>query len=287
MKGGDCMVIGFAGAGKVGVSLGKYFCSNGIKLSGYYSRTYLSAEQASKFTNSKAYADIESFINDSKIIFLTTPDDSLSNIWNIMSKFDLRGKLVCHTSGSLSSKIFSDICDLGAYGYSVHPIFAFSDKFSCYKKLNTACFSIEGDTDYIFELKSLIESLGNKVFIIETDKKPLYHLACVTVSNLVLSLINFGCSYLTECGIADEDALSSLIPLIENNIDNLKSSGFLSSLTGPVERSDSGTVKRHMEVIPEEHRELYRVLSLNLLNLSVKKHCERDYTEIRDYLRSV
>ena len=51
--GGDNMNIGFVGAGKVGFSLGKYFCNNDIKVSGYYSQNLESSKEAAKFTKSK------------------------------------------------------------------------------------------------------------------------------------------------------------------------------------------------------------------------------------------
>ena len=47
--------IGFIGAGKVGFSMGKYLSDSGEHLSGYYSRTLESAEQAATFTGAKAF----------------------------------------------------------------------------------------------------------------------------------------------------------------------------------------------------------------------------------------
>jgi len=287
INGGDIMNIGFIGAGKVGVSLGKYFKTNGLELSGYYSRSLSSTKEACEFTASKPYDNLLSLIKDSKIIFITTPDDSLVSLWSIIKKYDIKNKIFCHTSGSLSSKIFSDINNSGAFGYSIHPIFAFSDKYTCYKNLKTAYFSIEGDKEYLYDLKNIFDSLGNKIFIIDSDKKPLYHLASVCASNLVLSLINIGCNNLIECGIDEKNALKALMPLIENNIMNLKTKGFHSALTGPIERGDLGTVKSHIDVMPLEQIELYKALSLNLIKLSLEKHENRDYSILEQYLGGV
>ena len=281
------MNIGFIGAGKVGVSLGKYFKTNGLELAGYYSRTFSSAKEASEFTDSKPYEDLNSLIKDSKIIFITTPDDSILSLWNSIRKYDIKDKIICHTSGSLSSKIFSNINNSGAFGYSIHPIFAFSDKFNCYKNLKNAYFSIEGDTKYLNDLKAIFEALDNKVFIIDSDKKPLYHLASVCASNLVLSLINIGCTNLVQCGFDEKSALAALLPLIENNIANLKAGGFYTALTGPIERGDLGTVKSHIDIMPKEQLELYKALSLNLMQLSKKKHENRDYSGLENYLGGV
>ena len=216
------MVIGFIGCGKVGFSLGKYFSLKGITLSGYYSKFYKDAKEASEFTNSKAYENINDLVQDSSMIFITTPDDSIHEVLQKLSNFNLTNKIICHTSGSLTSSIFLDINNSDAFAYSIHPIFPFSDKYNSYKNLQNAYFSIEGPENHIHELKDFIQSLGNKSFVINKDDKALYHLASVTVSNLVLSLINTGCSYLSQCGLSENDALEALLPLIQNNIDNIK-----------------------------------------------------------------
>jgi len=278
------MVIGFIGSGKVGFSLGKYFSMKGITLSGYYSKSYKNAKEASEFTNSKAYETINDLIMDSTMIFITTPDDSIHEVWQKIINFNLANKIICHTSGSLTSSVFSNINNSGAFAYSVHPMFAFSDKYNSYKNLQSAYFSIEGPESQIHQLKDFIHSLGNKSFIINKDDKALYHLASVTVSNLVLSLINTGCSYLSQCGLSENDALEALLPLIQNNIDNIKHNGCTNALTGPVDRNDIGTINLHMKVIPKSDVELYKNLSLKLLQLSEKKHKYKDYTLLKEYL---
>lgn len=278
------MIIGFIGSGKVGFSLGKYFSTKGITLSGYYSKSFKDAKEASKFTNSKAYETINDLAKDSSMIFITTPDDSIHEVWQKLLICNLDNKIICHTSGSLTSSIFLNINNSNAFAYSIHPIFAFSDKYSSYKKLQSAYFSIEGPESHISQLKDFFNFLGNKCFVINKDNKVLYHLASVTVSNLVLSLINTGCSYLSQCGLNENDALEALLPLIQNNIDNIKSNGFIAALTGPIDRNDIGTVSLHMKAIPKADVDLYKNLSLKLLALSEKKHKDKDYTNLKKYL---
>lgn len=278
------MKIGFIGAGKVGFSLGKYFSINNINLTGYYSKSTSSAKEAAKFTNSKFYDSIDSLIMDSDMIFITTPDDVVLKVWQNIKYLNLKDKILCHTSGSLSSKIFSNIDNSGAFAYSIHPMFPFSDRYNTYKHLKNCYFSIEGSKKYLVEVNNLINSLGNPTLIIDQDKKSLYHLANVTVSNLVLSLLSKGCEYLAQCGVDEKTALNSLIPLIENNILNLKEKGFINALTGPVERNDIGTVKKHLDVIPLGDLNLYKNLSSNLLSLAKHKHPDKEYGEVEKFL---
>lgn len=276
--------FGFIGAGKVGFSLGKYLRKNNIDISGYYSKSQHSSKEAAIFTNTRQYNNLEDLIKNSDAIFITTPDNQIADVWNEVKKLPIKEKLICHCSGSISSKIFSNINNHGAYGYSIHPMFAISNKYNSYKDLSQAFITIEGHKKHIEYLKMLFLHLGNDVAIINNENKILYHAAAVTVSNLVLELINNGVNYLESCGFTKEISIKALYPLIEYNLRNIKERGLVDSLTGPIERGDLSTVINHLNVIPEEDKELYRLLSKNILKIAKVKNRDRDYKNLQDYL---
>lgn len=276
--------FGFIGAGKVGFSLGKYLKENNIDISGYYSKSQHSAREAAIFTKTKQYNNLENLIKDSDTIFITTPDSEISVIWSEINKLSIKDKLICHCSGSISSEIFSNINNHGAYGYSIHPMFAISDKYNSYKNLSQAFITIEGHKKHIEFLKQLFFQLGNEVAIISKENKALYHAASVTVSNLVLGLINNGINYLEECGFTHDMAIKALYPLIEFNLKNIREKGAINSLTGPVERGDLLTVINHLSVLKKEDKELYKLLSKNILKIAKIKNPDRDYKNLDEYL---
>lgn len=276
--------FGFIGAGKVGFSLGKYLKEKNINVSGYYSNNINSAKEAAIFTNTNYYNDLRDIIKDSDTIFITTPDQEIQKVWNEIKKLPINNKLICHCSGSISSEIFSDINCHGAYCYSIHPMFAVSSKYNSYKDFQKAFITIEGDKKHRQFLKDFFKSLGNDCEIISKENKSLYHISCVMVSNLVLGLINNGVQYLEKCGFEKEMAIKALFPLIEFNLKNIKDTGIVNSLTGPVERGDLGTIIKHCNALNEEERELYKLLSKNILNIAIKKNQNRDYKEIQKYL---
>ena len=276
--------FGFIGAGKVGFSLGKYLKENNIDVSGYYSKSQHSSKEAATFTNTQQYTNLEDLIKNSDAIFITTPDNQIADVWNEIKKLPIKEKLICHCSGSISSEVFSNINNHGAYGYSIHPMFAISDKYNSYKDLSQAFITIEGHEKHLENLKRLFLHLGNDVAIISKENKVLYHAASVTVSNLVLGLINNGVNYLEECGFTKEMAIKALYPLIENNLRNIKERGAVSSLTGPIERGDLSTVINHLNVIREEDKELYRLLSKNILKIAKVKNQDRNYKNLEEYL---
>lgn len=274
------MQFGFIGAGQVGSSLGKYFSEKGLIVSGYYSKSLQSAQEAARFTKTQVFSTVAELVSNSDVIFITVPDDIIPSIWKKLSKLKLKDKLICHASGSLTSAIFVGISKLGAFGYSVHPMFPFADKWGDYQALDKVYFSIEGDASKLDFWKDLFRALGNRILLLQQSDKPRYHLANVMVSNLVLGLINKGIANLSACGLIKTDAMEALLPLICSNIANLHNSGLVKALTGPVERGDSGTIEKHLNCLSEEDSKLYKNLSRELLDLAQDKHPERDYTRL-------
>lgn len=301
--GGDTIKIGFIGPGKVGVSLGRYFIYKGIDISGFYGENIKTTKEAANVTNSKFYDNIQDIIKDSDILFITTPDDIISIIDMGLSKFNLNNKSICHTSGSIKSNVLCNAKNSGALIYSIHPIFAFSSKTTNLEELENIYFSIEGDLllnislnnnisdefksshkDFSVEsyditknkenvtkencpIINLMEVLGNKFFIRSKETSSIYHLANVFVSNLTLSLLDIGTSYLKQLGLKEEDALNAIKPLVKGNIDSICKNGFVNSLTGPILRGDITTIEKHLSVLRDGDTELYNILSLNLLKL--------------------
>ena len=260
--------IGFIGAGKVGFSLGKYFRENNLNVIGYYSKNLDSAKRAAEFTDSKYYNDMEILIQECDIIFITTLDGVINEIWSNINKLSIEGKIICHCSGSLSSRVFSNIEYYSSYGYSIHPMFAFSDKYNSYKHLEKAFFTIEGSLEKMDLMKNLFSGLGNKIKVISADNKAKYHVASVVASNHVIALVQTAVEDLKECGFQEDEALASLYPLIVNNINNIGTNGTINSLTGPIERADRQTIKNHLECLNEEDRELYKLLSRKLIRIA-------------------
>ncbi|MGL5765061.1 MAG: Rossmann-like and DUF2520 domain-containing protein [Sarcina sp.] len=283
--GGDVIKFGFIGASKLGVSLGKYFIDNNIKVSGYYNRNHEMAKEAAIFTNTMFFETIKEVVENSSVIFISTADSAIAEIWEMLKEYNIEGKIICHGSGSLSSEIFSNINKFGAYGYSIHPMLAISSKYNSYTLLKNAFITIEGDKKYKYSLYNLFKDLGNEVAFISSRDKAKYHLSAVMASNLVIAQVNKSVQLLSECGFNKEQALKALMPLIENNIKNIFGKGIKQSLTGPIERGDLSTIQRHIDCLDNENDlELYRLLSLNALEIAQEKNEFRNYDEIKNYL---
>ena len=280
MKGGDGMRIGFIGAGKVGCTLGKYFRENGIPVSGYYNRTSEHAKEAAEFTDTLYYEDVNDLINESDMIFITVSDNSIPMVYGSLDKKILAGKIIAHSSGALSSSVFTDSGTYGFYGYSIHPIYAVNDRFTAYKNFQNAFITIEGNEDKIDFLLNLFRSIGNKTAKISSENKVRYHSAAVFASNLVCGLFGKAEDILVSCGFSQDDAKDALKGLFLDNASGIADKGPMLQLTGPIERNDTGTVRKHLEVLSEDEKELYIAASKAVLKLAKRKHSYRDYNEM-------
>ena len=280
------MKVGFIGAGKVGCSLGKLFAETQHNLTGYYSRSSSSAESAADFTNSTYFQNLEDLIQDSDTVFITVPDDAITAVWEQLKHMSIAGKMICHCSGSLSSEIFRDIKETGAYGFSVHPLLAVSDRYTSYQELPKALFTIEGDESHIIDIEELLHTSNLQSARISADVKTRYHGAAVLCSNLVVALIQAAEDELRICGFSDEQLADAISPLLLGNVNKVLSVGTKAALTGPIERNDVGTVKKHLDTFEGIDREIYRVLSKKTCEIANKKHPETNYEALEQLLNS-
>lgn len=273
--------IGIIGAGKVGVTLGKYFSMHGIQVNGFFSRTKKSADEAATYTGTAAYQSIEELVMASDVLFVTTPDREIAKIWQQLKSYDIHDCIICHFSGSLSSHVFSGIKETGAYGISVHPMYAFSDKFQAYRDFKTAYLTMEGDERAISVMKPVWEDLGHPVMTIDAGDKVKYHAAAVMASNEMLALIQTSIDLLVECGFKEQAAMAFLAPLIRKNMDTALEKGCVQALTGPVERNDVGTVREHLKAL-SDGKEIYRNLGIKTVELAQMKNPSEDYRGMRE-----
>ncbi len=181
------MRIGFIGAGKVGFTFGRYIAEKRelvrektdgalcLEVGGYFSASRQSAELAAEFTETCVYDSLEQLCEYSEIIFLTVPDGQIGEVWKSIKDLDIRGRIICHASGAMTSDIFSGITEAGAFGYSIHPMYAISSKYESYKELDNSFFTVEGDDRYVDKVCSVIRALGNSCVRIDGTDKVKYH----------------------------------------------------------------------------------------------------------------
>ena len=280
------MNIGIIGAGKVGVSVGRYLKDNNIQISGFYDINSDNAAFAEKFTQTDCFSDMEELVKVSDTLFITTPDTVIGSVWDciIKNNMSVQNKIVCHFSGALSSDVFTDSQSTGASVCSIHPMLAFSDKLTSYRIPANTFFALEGDETAVSAVKSLFENLGNTVCVIDKSKKSIYHTAASVLSNELVALLDMGYSLLEQCGFSRNKAVKATQNLVSGNVKSVLEHGCVNALTGPVERNDLQTVKKHVNSLKGEDRQIYILLAKRLVNLAKTKNEDRDYSELTEFL---
>lgn len=265
--------------------MGKYITVHGGNISGFYSRTVISAKEAAKFCNTTYYTDLDSFIEVSDTLFLTVTDGAIKELWDCIAAKNVEGKVICHFSGSLSSDIFSNVEKTGAFVCSIHPIYAFSNKFTAYQNLTKALFTVEGNDCALEKMQELFLLLPNRIISISTQAKVKYHAAASIASNHIVGLLFEATELLKEAGIAEQTAYEMLEPLVFGNLEVLFKEGCVNALTGPVERNDILTVERHLEALEQSKwNQTYRVVGQVLVEIAKEKHSEQDFGRMQELL---
>ena len=184
----------------------------------------------------------------------------------------------------MTASVLSGIEQTKAYGYSVHLLFSFNDKYNSYKEISKAFFTVEGDENHIDYVTDIIKKTGNEYVVIDGTNKDKYHGAAVFVSNLVIGLFHSGKKLLMDCGFCDEQAQKALIPLFINNAANLSCVGESSALTGPVDRNDLDTVKKNINCLDDDYKDIYVKLSRQLVEIAKNKYRAADYSQMEKLL---
>lgn len=269
--------------------MGKYITAHGGSVQGFYSRTTENAKEAAQFCSADYFKDLDSLIEVSDTLFIATSDGAIKEVWDCIAVKNVKGKVVCHFSGSLSSDIFSNKESAGVWVCSVHPIYAFTNKFTAYQNLTEALFTVEGDSQALQHMQELFQLLPNRIVQIPTEAKAKYHAAASVASNQVTGLLWMAVELLKESGISQETAYAMLEPLVKNSINAVFSQGCQAALTGPIERGDTLTVKKHLSAMKNAQNPLwlpaYQAVGMLVTELAREKNPHKDYREIEQLLK--
>ncbi len=293
------------GAGKVGCSLSRYLASGpAVEVVGFYSRNPLASEEAVGFAGGRIFATAADAVRAAEVILITTPDGAIADVWEQLKaeagygegaeasaaasptnaagktfswnaapkkpSLNLAGKIFVHCSGALPSTVLEGANELGASAVAMHPLYAVSSRFGCWRELEQAWFSLEGDPEGTRILEALLRARGNHILHIGSEDKTRYHAAAVMASNLVVGLYNMAADELIRCGIPKKDAQAALAPLFMGNASHVAEDGVEASLTGPAARGDWATLNAHLSVLDDDERRLaaYRALTDELIAIA-------------------
>ncbi|MGH9740758.1 MAG: Rossmann-like and DUF2520 domain-containing protein [Candidatus Acidiferrum sp.] len=258
--------LAIIGAGRVGRALGRRLRELGWKVGAVVTRNEAGARKAVRSIGAgRAHAFVTRQVLVAQVILITTPDRGVAEVAAELARIgaeELRGRIVLHTSGALSSEILSPVRDCGAAVGSMHPLQTFSGVGV--PPLEGRVFAIEGDVAAVRMARHIARSLGAIPARIEGSKKPLYHAAGALAAGNVLALMEAATRLMTAAGMKRREAIRALLPLTRQVLENFERLGPRAAWTGPLSRGDYGVVGTHLEALndlPPEFSEAYQAVN--------------------------
>lgn len=270
--------ISIIGAGKTGSALAIELYSAGYKIGCIVDHKKRHASRIAGLVKAERFVtsvDVDC-IRSSGLIIISVKDDVLLKVAEDISRFSKisADTLLVHTSGVHSSDALVNSGFKKINIASFHPVQTFMDiSYSNRSLLSGIYFGVEGGINAKNYLKSICRNLNSYYFVIDKKAKPMYHLACVIASNFLVAdfgLISIMAKFMNLNGYK---IIRSLIPLAESTLQNIKKTGPVRAMTGPIVRNDIGTIIRHLNLIKSklpEFKKQYTAVSSVLADMAEK-----------------
>jgi predicted short-subunit dehydrogenase-like oxidoreductase (DUF2520 family) len=242
--------IGIIGAGTVGSALAIKLVENGYQVVAVSGRTFASAEKlAGAIKGCRAYNN-QQVADTADIVFITTPDAVIPQItaglqWH-------KGQNVIHCSGADSTEILEPARQMGAHTGAFHPLQSFAGVKQAISNLPGSTIAIEAEEPLLTILKEMAGKLNCRWIELKAGDKVIYHAAAVIASNYLVTLVKLADDLWETFGIPREQATQALLPLLKGTLNNIENVGIPQALTGPIDRGDTETVKKHITTLQKE-----------------------------------
>src|SRR5277367_5319288 len=255
--------LSIVGAGRVGRAIGRRLRELGWNIGAVVTSSDPTARKAVRSIGAgHAHAFLTRQVLAAQVILITTRDSAVAKATEDLARIgaeELRGKIVLHTSGALSSDILDPVRRCGAAVGSMHPLQTFSGVGV--PPLDGRVFTIEGDVVAVRTARQMARALGAVPVQIEGSKKPLYHAAGALAAGNVLALMEAATRLMTAAGMKRREAVRALLPLTRQVLENFERLGPRAAWTGPLSRGDYGVVAAHTEAmkdLPREFAQAYK-----------------------------
>jgi predicted short-subunit dehydrogenase-like oxidoreductase (DUF2520 family) len=182
------------------------------------------------------------------IVWITVPDDAISSVAHTLARSgDWKGKTAFHSSGALASDELAALRERGARVASVHPMMTFVR--GEVPQMRGVAFGLEGDAGAIRQAKTIIARLGGRAFVIEREKKVLYHVFGSFASPLIIAMLATMEQVGLAAGMRKQDIKPVMSPLLRQTLNNYMRRNAAAAFSGPLVRGDVATIRKHLAAL--------------------------------------
>jgi predicted short-subunit dehydrogenase-like oxidoreductase (DUF2520 family) len=258
------------GAGKISWSLVPSLIHAGYKIISVISRDKKAAKELAVNFDIKNYSDDPKTIISKKGIFiLAVPDNKIKPVADKLAKlsFNFRNSLFIHLSGSQDISLLNNLRKKGTQTASFHIMQTFPSKKTSAIKNSFSAIETKSENASVYLFK-LAENLELYPFRLNSRDKVIYHLAGVYASNFINAVLYQSQKLSEMLNLKKYNFNDIFAPLFFSTILNIKKSGPVMALSGPVERGDPVTVRKHISAI-KQSGEIKSDILLSYLSLSL------------------
>jgi predicted short-subunit dehydrogenase-like oxidoreductase (DUF2520 family) len=235
--------LSIVGAGRCGRTLGRLARRAGWRIGAVTCRTMAHAREAVSFIGAGRPTTTP---EGAALTLICVPDEEIRAVARTLSMPP--GGVAAHTCASFDAEVLRPLRPAG----SLHPLRSFADPERASAGFaGTAC-AIDGDAAAARLLRRFARSLGGSPLRVKKGAKALYHAGAVFASNYVVAVMDAALRLFEEAGVARSAAIGPLSLLAEGTLANIRAVGIPQALTGPIERGDVATVKRHVSAMMHE-----------------------------------
>lgn len=204
------------------------------------------------------------------LVVVCVPDDVIAHTAARLAVEGLPPASFVHCSGALDLSPLQPLADAGHGVGAWHPLQAFATVGTPLQPGIT--WGITAEDPLRATLHDLTTRIGGRPLDLTAADRARYHAAAVLAANYSVTLIAHATGLLGDCGLAREEALAALLPLMRSTLDGLEAHGLPDGLTGPAVRGDLGTIERHLQALGDgDTAALYRAGGLATLGLVAER----------------
>lgn len=245
--------IAIIGAGKLAHSLTSALIKSGYDVQIIISRKLSSAKSFAKIFSIPQYSNsIKKIPAEVDAILLTVPDGDIKKVADSLSNLrrDFINCICIHFSGVENISSLKSLQKKGCAIGSLHIIRPFPSKSVVDIKNSPASVEAEDERAKLF-LTQLCRKLKLKAHIISSDEKVFHHLAAVYSSNFLVGNIFNSFSLVSSKSNTPKNILRQITQSAIENVFNLSPA---KALSGPIDRGDIYTIKKHLNSLDAEIR---------------------------------
>lgn len=243
--------IGFIGAGAAGSALARALAAQGARVALVASLHGDSAAALAAAIPGARAAAPEEVVTATDLLVLAVPDDAIAMLaaslpWRA-------GQGVLHLSGARPASALAPAAVRGARIAALHPLMTFPRQpldtpiATLLARFDGCSWALDcADAALTADLEALVAALGGRTTRIGAADRVPYHISGVLASNYVAVLLGAATELWAGFGVAPEEALQALLPLLRATVESLERVGLPDALTGPLARGDAGTIAAHL-----------------------------------------